>query len=73
MADAQIGEHYRKVDGGSIWEAVAIHVDQNGIRHCRIVNVGDHTNTKVVSESTLMKRRFFRRYAEAQRRYEEVE
>lgn len=73
MADAQIGEHYRKIDGGSVWEVVAIHIDPNGIRHCRIVNVVDRTNTKVVSESTLMKRRFFRGYTEAAPNYAEVE
>lgn len=74
MADAQIGEHYRKIDGaGSVWEVVAIHVDPNGIRHCRIANVDDHTNTKVISESTLMKRKFYRRCAEAAPIYEEVE
>lgn len=74
MTDAHIGEHYRKIDGaGSVWEVVAIHVDQNGIRHCRLVNVGDHTDTKVIAESILMKRRFYRRCADAAPVYVEVE
>jgi len=74
MADVQIGEHYRKIDGaGSVWEVVGIHVDPNGIRHCRLVNVSDHTDTKAISESTLMKRRFYRLWAEAPLIYEQVE
>jgi hypothetical protein len=74
MAEARIGEHYRKIDGaGSVWKVVAIHVDPNGIRHCQIVNVSDRTNTKVISESTLTKRRFYRLCANQSPSFEEVE
>jgi len=74
MAEARIGEQYRKADGlGSVWEVVAIQVDLNGIRHCQIVNVGDRTNTKGISEGTLTKRRFYRRLREAMPSHEEVE
>ena len=66
MADAQIGEQYLKIDGArSVWQVVAIQIDPNGIRHCRLVNVSDHTDTKAISESTLRKRRFYRLCAEA--------
>jgi hypothetical protein len=74
MADAHIGEHYRKIDGlGSVWEVVAINVDPNGIRHCRLVNVSDHTDIKAISEGTLTKRRFYRLYASAPPVHEQVE
>jgi hypothetical protein len=73
MAEARIGEQYRKIDGlGSVWEVIAIQVDQNGIRHCQIVNVSDRTNTKVISEGTLTKRKFYRRLTEVPS-YGEVE
>ena len=74
MAEAQIGEHYRKTDGlGSVWEVVAIQVDPKGIRHCQIVNVGDRTNTKAISEGTLTKRKFYRLLREAMPSLEKVE
>jgi hypothetical protein len=74
MAEARIGEQYIKIDGpGSVWEVVAVQVDPNGIRHCQIVNVSDRTNTKVISERTLTKRKFYRLFAERPARYEEVE
>jgi hypothetical protein len=74
MGEARIGEQYRKIDGpGSVWQVVAIRADPNGIRHCQIVNVSDRTNTKVISEGTLTKRKFYRLYAEQPASYEEVE
>ena len=74
MAEARIGEQYRKLDGrGSVWQVVAIHADLNGIQHCRIVNVSDRTNAKVISERTLTKRTFYRLYAEQAASCEEVE
>ena len=73
MAEARIGEQYRKIDGlGSVWEVIAIQVDQNGIRHCQIVNMSDRTNTKVIFEGTLTKRKFYRRLTEVPS-YGEVE
>jgi hypothetical protein len=74
VAEARIGQRYRKIDGhGSVWEVVAIQADPNGIRHCQIVNVSDRTNAKVISESTLTKRKFYRVYAERAASYEEIE
>lgn len=74
MAEARIGEQYRKIDGaGSVWQVVAIQVDPNGIRHCQIVNVSDRTSTKMISERTLITRKFYRRLAETVPSYEEVE
>ena len=74
MAGARIGERYSKIDGpASVWEVVTIHVDPNGIRHCRIANVSDRTNTKMVSEKTLTKGKFYRRLGEAVPSYDEVE
>jgi len=73
MAGAQIGEQYRKIDGGSVWLVVAIRAEPNGIRHCHIVNLSDHTNTKLISERTLTTRKFYRLYAEQAASYEEVE
>lgn len=74
MAEARIGEQYRKIDGaGSVWKVVAIQVDPNGIRHCQIVNVRDLTNTKVISEMTLTRRKYYRRMVEAAPSYEDAE
>ena len=71
MAEARIGQRYKKIDGqGSIWEVVAIQGDPNGIRHCRTVNVSDRTNTKVIAEGTLTKRKFYRLCAERAGSYE---
>ena len=74
VTEAQIGQQYRKNGAHkSVWEVVAIQADPNGIRHCQIVNVGDRTTTKVISEGTLTKRKFYRLCAEQAASYEEVE
>ena len=74
MAEARTGQRYMKIDGhGSIWEVTAIQVDPNGIRHCQMVNVIDRTHTKVISENTLTKRKFYRLCTERAANYVEVE
>lgn len=61
MAQAQVGQQYRKIEGPTlVWEVINIASDLNGIRHCHIVNVNDPTNIKLISENILTKRRFYR-------------
>jgi hypothetical protein len=65
MAVAQIGQRYRKVGATSFtWAVVSIGVDLEGIRHCRIVDVNDRTNIKLISEKTLTNRKYYRLIAE---------
>ena len=74
MAEARIGQQYRKIEGlSSVWEVVAIEANRNGIRHCHIVNVTDRTNIKLISERTLTKRKFYRLLAEPAPSYAEDE
>jgi hypothetical protein len=61
VAVAQIGQQYSKVGATRAWAVVSIGiVDLEGIRHCQIVDVTDRTNIKLISETTLTNRRFYR-------------
>ena len=68
MAVAQIGQQYSKVGTTrSAWTVVSIGVlDLEGMRHCQIVDVSDRTNIKLISETTLTNRRFYRLITEGQ-------
>ena len=66
MAEARVGQRYRKVDAASVvWEVVAVRPDLEGVRHCRIVAVSDRTNSKLIAEKTLTHRKFYHLIAEA--------
>jgi hypothetical protein len=62
-----------KIDGRSLWEVLAVEADLNGIRHCHITDVKDHTNRKLISERILTKRKYYRLLAEPVAEYAEVE
>jgi hypothetical protein len=65
VAEARVGQQYEKINGaGLVWEVVAVKADLNGLRHCYIVDVKDRTNVKLISESTLTNRKFYRLLAE---------
>ena len=60
VAEARIGQRYKKVDAAWVsWEVVDIGADLEGIRHCRIVDVNDRTNRKLIAEKTLTNRKFY--------------
>lgn len=66
VAEARIGQRYKKVDAAwVIWEVVDIGADLEGIRHCRIVDVNDRTNKKLISEKTLTNRKLYQLVSEA--------
>ena len=66
MTEAQVGQRYKKVDGAWMtWEVIDLKVDQEGIRHCRIADVNDRSNTKLISEKTLTNRKFYQLVSEA--------
>ena len=61
MREARIGERYQKIEGvRSVWEVLSVETDLNGIRHCHIVDVIDRTNSKLIAEAILTKRRLYR-------------
>jgi len=61
VAVAQIGQRYSKLGATSFaWAVVSIGVVLEGIRHCRIVDVNDRTNIKLISETTLTNHKFYR-------------
>ncbi len=74
MREARIGQQYRKTDAVNlVWEVIAVAADLNGVRHCYIVDVNDHTNIKLIAEAILMKRRFYQLLAEPVANLETVE
>lgn len=66
MAEAQVGQRYKKIDAAWVtWTVIDIRVDLEGVRHCRIVNSNDRTNSKLIAERTLTDRKFYRLVAGA--------
>ena len=66
MAEARVGQRYKKVDAAWVtWEVVDMGANLEGVRHCRIVDVNDRTNKKLISEKTLTNRKFYQLVTEA--------
>lgn len=66
MAEARIGQRYKKVDAAWVtWEVIDIGADLEGVRHCRIVDVNDRTNKKLISEKTVTNCKFYQLVSEA--------
>ena len=66
MAEARVGQRYKRVDAAwVVWEVVAVRPDLEGVRHCRIVDVNDRTNNKLISEKTLTNRKLYQLVSEA--------
>ena len=56
---------YQKMDAhGSVWEVLFIRADPNGIRHCHVANASDRTTVKLISERSLISRKFYRLFIE---------
>jgi hypothetical protein len=66
VAETQIGQQYKKVgEARSVWIVTTVGTNLEGIPHCRIVDVSDRTNIKLISEKTLTDRRYYRLWVEA--------
>jgi hypothetical protein len=60
VAEAQIGQRYKRLDAQwMVWEVVAVRSDLEGVRHCRIAEVNNRSNEKLISERTLTNRKFY--------------
>jgi hypothetical protein len=66
VKEARIGQRYKRVDAlWVVWEVVTVRPDLEGVRHCRIVDVNDRTNNKLIAEKTLTNRKFYQLVSEA--------
>lgn len=60
MPTLAIGQRYRKTSSPSIvWEIVGDRTEGDGIRHIRLVSVGDRTRTILIAERLLARSRGF--------------
>jgi len=56
----RIGERYKQIGGSrKIWEVADEIVDRVGIRHLLLVDTGDRTSTKLISERALGNQRLY--------------
>ncbi|MGE5203092.1 MAG: hypothetical protein ACM3O6_13610 [Acidobacteriota bacterium] len=60
MVEAQVGQRYKRLDAQRVvWEVIAVRLDLEGVRHCRIVEMNNRSNEKLISEKTLTNRKFY--------------